>query len=146
MKIISPIPNVTPSVSKDYSQEKALPQDEKSTAVLESEHLQPEQVEISEASRKKLSESEEDTTKNFSTVMTTEEVEAEKKKNESDLDKEIRKLSVEILEITIQIEMLKNKEDKESIKERQTLEAELALKKGTLEAMVDRKLQMTTPS
>jgi hypothetical protein len=37
--------------------------------------------------------------------------------------------------------MLQDKEDKKSVKERQSLEVELAMKKGQLEAAMDRKLQ-----
>ena len=36
--------------------------------------------------------------------------------------------------------MLQDKEDKESVKERRSLEVELAIKKGQLEAAMDRKL------
>lgn len=76
--------------------------------------------------------------------MTKEEAEVISKTNESDIDKGIRELSLEILEITIKIEMLRAKEDKESVKERQALEVDLAIKKGTLEATINRKLQMAT--
>ncbi len=42
--------------------------------------------------------------------------------------------------------MLQDKEDKESVKERQKLEVDLASKKGELEAAMDRKLQLATLS
>ncbi len=40
--------------------------------------------------------------------------------------------------------MLQDKEDKESVKERQSLEVDLAMKKGELEATLDRKLQQAS--
>jgi len=49
---------------------------------------------------------------------------------------------MEILEMTIQIELLKAKEDSESIKERRSLEVELEIKKGVLEAAITRKLDI----
>jgi hypothetical protein len=72
--------------------------------------------------------------------MSAEEAAAEKS-NESDLDKQIRELSMEILELSVKVQMLQDKEDKESVKERQSLEVDLAIKKGQLEAAMDRKLQ-----
>jgi len=73
--------------------------------------------------------------------MTAEEAAAAEKAKESDLDKKIRELSMEILELSVKIQMLQDKEDKESVKERQSLEVDLAIKKGELEATMDRKLQ-----
>ncbi len=61
---------------------------------------------------------------------------------ESDLDKRIRELSMEILDLSVKIQMLQDKVDKESVKERQKLEVDLAMKKGELEAAMDRKLQL----
>ncbi|KGJ94448.1 hypothetical protein [Colwellia psychrerythraea] len=40
--------------------------------------------------------------------------------------------------------MLQDKEDKESIKERQSLEVDLAMKEGELEALLDAKLQQAS--
>ena len=154
MESISTINNVIPSIDKKYSLEKASmpidvePQENPTNTLLSSKYLQPDQVNISETSRKKLSESEEEDQKTSTDisdkVMTKEEVIATSKAN--DIDKEIRELSMEILDITIQIEMLKGKENKESIKERQALEVELAIKKGVLDATIGRKLQMATQS
>ena len=56
------------------------------------------------------------------------------------MDEEIRELSMKILELTLKIEMLKAKEDKESVKERKSLETELAISKGRLEAKLKQKL------
>lgn len=124
-----------------------VPQETQSNT-LYNKYLQPDQVEISEASRKKLSESEEkDPQKLADTsdkVVNKEEVNATSKTNESDIDKQIRELSMEILDISIQIQMLEGKENKESVEERQALEVELAMKKGLLEATIGRKLQMAT--
>jgi hypothetical protein len=124
-----------------------VPQETQSNT-LYNKYLQPDQVEISEASRKKLSESEEKDPQELADtsdkVMTKEEVDATSKTNESDIDKQIRELSMEILDISIQIQMLEGKENKESVEERQALEVELAMKKGLLEATIGRKLQMAT--
>jgi len=78
----------------------------------------------------------------LSGVMTPEEAAAVKKTDESELDKRIRELSMQILDLSVQIQMLQDKEDKESVKERQKLEVDLAMKKGELEAAMDRKLQL----
>jgi hypothetical protein len=124
-----------------------VPQETQSNT-LYNKYLQPDQVEISEASRKKSSESEEKDPQELADtsdkVMTKEEVDATSKTNESDIDKQIRELSMEILDISIQIQMLEGKENKESVEERQALEVELAMKKGLLEATIGRKLQMAT--
>jgi hypothetical protein len=121
-----------------------------SDTVLKQKFLPSDQVEISEASRKKLSESEEKDQEQVKDtdqqVMKKEAVAEGNQTSESDIDKEISKLSIEILELTVQIEMLKTKEDGESTKERQSLETDLAVKKGVLEATIDKKLQMATQS
>jgi len=49
---------------------------------------------------------------------------------------------MQILELSVKIQMLQDKEDKESVQERQKLEVDLAMKKGELEAAMDRKLQL----
>ena len=154
MDSISTPTSVIPHTNTVVSQEKVIPVNEASIGEKQSnissnnKYLQPDKVEISEASLKKLSESEEeDQKKSLSTidkVKTKEDAEAISKTNESDIDEEIRELSLEILELTIKIEMLKAKEDKKSVEERQALEVELAVKKGTLEATINRKLQMAT--
>lgn len=154
MESISTLTNAIPQTNKGYSQEKATPsvdvslEEKQSNTLLNNKYLQPDEVEISEASLKKLSESEEDQKDLENTIdkaMSKEEAAAAiNKPNESDIDKEIRELSLEILELSIKIEMLKAKEDKESVKEIQALEVDLAIKKGTLEATISRKLQMAT--
>lgn len=151
MESISATNNAISSINKNTSQEMNLPADRVASAENQlstpskDKYLQPDQVDISEASRKKLSESEETQKKSFSISNKTtakEEVSTKGNADESDIDKEIRELSLEILELTIQIEMLKSKEDKKSVQERQALETELAIKKGTLDATIARKLQM----
>ncbi len=153
MENISTISSFTPPAQKKDVQEIVIDTNEvvniedSSNKSLKDKYLQPDQVEISEASRKKLSDEEKDQeqSSNISNKLTTkDEAEVTKGANDSDIDKEIRELSMEILELTIKIEMLKAKEDKESVKEAQTLEVELAMKKGILDATVARKLQMAT--
>ena len=122
---------------------------EKQSNTPQNNYLQPDQVEISEASRKKLSEEEkgpQELADTANSVLAKEEVNGTSKANESDIDQEISKLSMEILDISIQIQMLEGKENKESVKERQALEVELAMKKGLLEATISRKLQMAALS
>lgn len=153
MESFSTVNSVISHVHNKISPEKTVPAievlpQEKQSNTLHNKYLQPDQVEISEASRKKLSESEgkdpqelADTTEK---VMTKGEVNVTSKANESDIDKEIRELSMQILEISVQIQMLEGKENKESVEEKQALEVELAIKKGRLEATIGRKLQMAT--
>ncbi|KGJ91735.1 hypothetical protein [Colwellia psychrerythraea] len=115
--------------------------------LVKSKQLQPDKVEIS-TEAKNISAEERDTedkksidASSLSGIMSLEEAAAAEKANESDLDKRIRELSMEILEISVKIQLLQDKEDKESVKERQKLEVDLAMKKGELEATMDRKLQ-----
>jgi hypothetical protein len=153
MDTISSISSTVVLTHKEHISDKAIVASE--VAKIESsannsskdKYLQPDQVEISEASRNKLSDEEKEKPLNLSNKLKAkDEVEAETKKGDgnSDIDKKIRELSMEILELTIKIEMLKAKEDKESVKEAQALEVELAMKKGILEATVAMKLQMAT--
>jgi len=58
----------------------------------------------------------------------------------SELDKEIEKLGVKILEVSIQVEVLKAKGDDASTKESRSLEVELAMLRGLLEAKMKQKL------
>jgi len=142
------------------------PQPEIKTATVEnlanpptnSNLLQPDQVEISKAGQEKVlqdknlekelikDEEETEVTEDEEVekkVMNVKETEKTTKSEESELDKQIKELSLEILEITIQIELLKSKEDAESVKERQSLEVDLAIKKGVLEATIKRKSDIT---
>lgn len=115
--------------------------------------LQPDQLALSEEAKAKSTEAEKNDkdkknidASSLGNVMTAEEAAAAEKAQESDLDKEIRELSMEILELSVQIQMLQDKEDKESVKERRSLEVDLAIKKGQLEAAMDRKLQQAAVS
>ena len=116
--------------------------------------LQADEVVLSAEAKAKSAEAEEKEGKDkksidassLNGVMTAEEVAAANTASENDLDKEIRELSMEILELSVKIQMLQDKEDKESVKERQKLEVDLAMKKGQLEAAMDRKLQLAAVS
>lgn len=117
------------------------------TASTKNKNLQPEQLALSEEAKTKstevegkLADKKSIDASSLNGVMSAEEAAAEKS-NESDLDKQIRELSMEILELSVKVQMLQDKEDKESVKERQSLEVDLAIKKGQLEAAMDRKLQ-----
>ena len=121
---------------------------ESASNIEKSKQLQPDQLALSEEAKAKSTETEkkDDGKKSIdgsslNNVMTAEEAAAAEKAQESDLDKEIRELSIEILELSVKIQLLQDKEDKESVKERQSLEVDLAIKKGQLEAAMDRKLQ-----
>jgi hypothetical protein len=122
-----------------------------------SKQLQPDQLALSDEARAKSAEAEASTEEkdeakksidasSLNGAMTAEEAAAAEKAKESDLDKKIRELSMEILELSVKIQMLQDKEDKESIKERQSLEVDLAMKKGELEATLERKLQQASAS
>jgi len=132
--------------------QKFTPQEtsESVSSIEKSKQLQPDQLALSEEAKAKSTEAEaeenDEDKKNIDAsslgnVMTAEEAAAAEKAQESELDKEIRELSMEILELSVQIQMLQDKEDKESVKERRSLEVDLAIKKGQLEAAMDRKLQ-----
>jgi len=60
---------------------------------------------------------------------------------ESDLDKEIRELGMKVLELSVNIQLLQDDEDNESVKERRALEVDLAITKGLLEEAIKRKLK-----
>lgn len=139
--------NTSPNVFVRVPQPKTDPETKNTTVESESKQpsnsnvLQPDQVEISkegqekslqELGKKRIEEQEEVEEKE----MTAEEkLQAE----DSQLDKDISDLSLEILEISIQIELLRSKEDAESVKEMRSLEVDLAIKEGILEAMITRK-------
>jgi hypothetical protein len=61
--------------------------------------------------------------------------------SESDLDKKIRELSMKILALTVKIQMLQEKENTESVKERRRLEVDLAIAKGQLDGAIKLKLK-----
>lgn len=119
-----------------------------------SKELQPDQLALSKEAKAKSATAEEQDTEekknidasSLNDIMSPEESAAAEKSDVRELDKRIRELSIEILEISVKIQMLQNKEDKESVKVRQELEVDLAIKKGELEAAMDRKLQMAAVS
>ncbi|HBY88519.1 MAG TPA: hypothetical protein DEO86_21925, partial [Colwellia sp.] len=117
-----------------------------------SKQLQPDQLALSEEARTKSAEAEANTEEkdvgktsidasSLRGAMSPAEAAAAEKAKESDLDTQIRELSMEILELSVKVQMLQDKEDKASIKERQSLEVDLAMKKGKLEALLEQKLQ-----
>ena len=130
----------------------STPQQSEATTSDKSKQLQPDQLALSEEARAKSAEAEVNTEEkdvrktsidasSLRGVMSPAEAAAAEKAKESDLDKQIRELSMEILELSVKVQMLQDKEDKESVKERQSLEVDLAVKKGKLEALLDTKLQ-----
>jgi hypothetical protein len=109
--------------------------------------LLPDKVVISKESQEKNADEtkhveENIPTQNKETLKLTPEQKAKlaEKAEEKDLDEIIQELSVKIMEMSLQIEQLKNKEDTESVKERKALEVELAITKGRLEAKLQEKL------
>lgn len=86
------------------------------TKALTSSNLQSDDVVISKESQEKLA-AENKLTKEDKTKLTAEQqAKISEDKNESSIDEEIRELSIKILELTLQIELLKSKEDTESKK------------------------------
>jgi hypothetical protein len=119
------------------------------TLPAENNRLQQDKVALSDEAKAKSAEAEEkdESKKNIdasslNNSMTAKEAAETEKTNESELDERIKELSIQILELSVKIQMLQDKEDKESVKERQSLEVDLAMKKGELEAAMDRKLQL----
>ncbi len=114
--------------------------------------LQPDEVVLSaEAKSAAAEEKEAENKKNIDAsslngVMSPEEAAAAKKSGESDLDKEIRELAMKVLELSVKIQLLQDKEDKESVKERRALEVDLAITKGQLDAAIKRKLEQAAVS
>lgn len=109
--------------------------------------LQPDNVVISKESQEKnasetkaIEDSESNQSKETPKLTPDQQAKLEKDQEENDLDKIIQELSVKIMELSLQIEQLKSKEDTESVKERKALEIELALTKGRLEAKLKEKL------
>ncbi|MBL4764999.1 MAG: hypothetical protein JKX67_06940 [Colwellia sp.] len=126
------------------------PQQVQATIPDKSKQLQPDQLALSEEAKTKSAEAatkekDEDKTSidasRLNGVKTAEEAAASDKANESDLDREIRELGIEVLELTVKIQLLQDKEDKESVKERRALEVDLAITKGQLDAAIKRKLK-----
>jgi len=109
--------------------------------------LQPDKVVISKESQEKNASEIKGTEENINNqnkenpkLTPEQEAKLSEEKEESDLDKIIQELSVKVMELSLQIELLKSKEDIESVKERKALEIELALTKGRLEAKLKEKL------
>jgi len=120
-----------------------------------SKQLQPDKLALSEEAKAKSAEAEAGTKEksednksidasSLSGAMSPEEAAAAEKAKESDLDTQIRELSMEILELSVKVQMLQDKEDKASVKELQSLEIDLAMKKGKLEALLEQKLQQAS--
>lgn len=139
------MPSAPAANSTTFNSQEATPPTE------QSKQLQPDKIALSEeAKAKSAEENKQEKTaidaNSLNAVMSQEEADAAEKSNESDIDKRIRELSMEILELSVKIQMLQDKEDKESVKERQKLEIDLAIKKGELEATMERKLQLAAMS
>ena len=128
------------------------PQQSEATTSDKSKQLQPDQLVLSEEARAKSAEAEASTKEkdeekksidasSLSGAMSPAEAAAAEKAKESDLETQIRELSMEILELSVKVQMLQDREDKASVKERQSLEVDLAMKKGKLEALLEQKLQ-----
>ncbi|NQY47802.1 MAG: hypothetical protein HRT50_01640 [Colwellia sp.] len=152
--ITTQVPNLAQNTATTTTVSPIVTTPEKTAETIQtkSKQLQPDKVALSEEAKAKSAEAEETEHKNnidassLNGVKSTAEVAAENKSSESELDKEIRELSIEILELSVKIQMLQDKEDKESVKELQKLEVDLAIKKGQLEAAIDRKLQLAAVS
>jgi hypothetical protein len=65
------------------------------------------------------------------------------KEQETALKEAISKLTMEIMDISMQLAQLKGKDDEKSAKENQSLENELAIKKGMLEAKISQQMDLT---
>lgn len=109
--------------------------------------LQPDNVVISKESQEKkasetkaIEDSESNQSKETPKLTPDQQAKLERDQEENDLDKIIQELSVKVMELSLQIEQLKSKEDTESVKERKALEIELALTKGRLEAKLKERL------
>jgi hypothetical protein len=145
-KVDQPVIEVVPQdTATNQSSDKKLPLDQLDLS-------EEAKAKSAEASTAKANNEEQDEDKKnidaskLSNAMTPEEAAEVEKTAEGELDKRIRELSMEILDLSVKIQMLQVKEDKESVKERQKLEVDLAMKKGELEAAMDRKLQLSTLS
>jgi hypothetical protein len=75
-------------------------------------------------------------------VKTTDKAEETEEAGESELDQAISELEMKILEVSVEIELLKVKGDDDSLKEAEKLEVDLAMLRGKLEAKLKMKLDM----
>lgn len=111
-----------------------------STNAYEAKQLQKDTVNLSEEGQKKSAE--ESNHKDFRTTKTSTEPVNDTEEQAKALREAIAKLIMEIMEISRKITQLRTKDDEKSIKERQSLENELALKKGMLDAKVTEQLEL----
>jgi hypothetical protein len=75
-------------------------------------------------------------------VKDTDKTDETEEGGESELDQVIAELEMKILEVSVEIELLKVKGDEESLKESEKLEIDLAMLRGKLEAKLKMKLDM----
>jgi hypothetical protein len=130
MNSISTLTSISPSTSKPQTAEVQAATKSKKTQEntteksAKNQYLQTDKVEISEASQKKLFESKENNSNEKDSDELTgspkdtiagESADAANKTNGSDIDKEIRELSLKLMELSIEIERLKDKEYSESV-------------------------------
>ena len=119
-------------------------QQDTATNALQTKYLQPDKVVISLASQQKMSAEEKESEEKSISLVTEDELienQQQTKNGKGDLEKEIRELSLEIMQLTLQVELLKSRADEESLKQSKSLEVELALKKGMLNAKLEQQLE-----
>jgi len=166
VKPVDPLKQVVTSNSIPIPKEPVLPINGQKINALEAKFLQPEQVIISKESQDKLSRENEANSLDTSSGKTTENINAteedkqtkitgiskdEQVESSSDtkmreLDDVIAELEMRILELTVEIELLKAKGDEESIKEAEKLEIDLVMLRGVLEAKLQLKLDIVKTS
>jgi len=111
--------------------------------------LQPDVLVLSEEAQHKAAETkaaEQIKGEDFMALGSADEPEADVNEQEKALEEAISKLSIEIMEISIELALLKTKDDEQSLKESQALENELAFKKAMLEAKVSQQLELAKSS
>jgi hypothetical protein len=134
------------SFSPINSETSEITAESSTSATDKSKTLQSDQLTLSDEAKAKSEEADKQETedKKYIDARSLSNVEAEEtteKSSETDLDEKIRELSMKILELTVEIQMLQEKVDKESVEERRRLEVDLAITKGQLDEAIKLKLK-----
>jgi len=155
-----PVPMQKALLKQAQAPLEALPtQKKESSTTANTKYLQSENVNISKESQEKLlnerkeqeqaaekvqSDDGEEKKESIPAELEKEEqVNAKEDSGKSELDEAIAELEMKILKLSVEIELLKVKGDKDSMKEAEKLEVDLAMLKGSLDAKLKLKLDMS---
>jgi len=155
-----PVPMQKALLKQAQAPLEALPtQKKESSSAANTKYLQSENVNISKESQEKLlnerkeqelaaekvhsDDGEEKKEPIPAELEKEEQVNAKEDSGKSELDEAIAELEMKILKLSVEIELLKVKGDKESLKAAEKLEVDLSMLKGSLDAKLKLKLDMS---